>query len=286
MERLSVVMPVMAQTHRRHSEFDRVRQLLFPSFARFVDPDCIETFWVVVRPDERDSVQRLLVPWKDAFRIRLVSDDEVAPRAAPVTGWVKQQILKLGMARRVETERYLVLDSDVLAVRPIGWKDLCPNGRALLSWEPLATHESWWRASSAILGIDLAWGPDEGVMGVTPEILSTRVVRRLLERIESHGRRWPWSRRAWERILLARPGWTEYSLYWSLLCDEFDAADHYTFDSGQIYGSCIWTDASEFNAEHVRRMFEQPEAPFAVIQSSIKSLRVDDVVRLVEPWIS
>ncbi len=32
-------------------------------------------------------------------------------------------------------------------------------------------------------------------------------------------------------------------------------------------------------------MFEDPVAPFSVIQSNIEALRVEDVVRLVEPWI-
>ncbi len=284
-ERLSVVMTVKACTHHGHSELERIRQLLLPSLARFLDPDCVDTFWVVALPDEKDQVARVVAPFREALKIRLVTDDEVAPRAAGTSGWVKQQILKLGIARRVETGRYLVLDSDVLAVRPIGWKELCPNGTALLGREPLSTHPDWWRASASILGIDLSWGHEERVMGVTPQILYTEVCRALLERIETHGRRWPWSRRAWERILLARPGWTEYSLYWLFLCNRFAVDDHYSIDHGGLYGNCVWRRAAELDADRVRRMFEEPVAPFSVIQSNIEALRVEDVVRLVEPWI-
>lgn len=103
--------------------------------------------------------------------------------------------------------------------------------------------------------------------------------------VETHGRRWPWSRRAWERILLARPGWTEYSLYWLLLCNRFAVDDHYSIDHGGLYGNCVWRRASELDADRVRRMFEAPVAPFSVIQSNIEALRIEDVVRLLEAWI-
>jgi hypothetical protein len=284
-ERLSLVMPVKERTHHGHSEIERARRILMPSLARFLDPACVDAFWVVAPPDEVRAVVRMVEPWRDAFGIRVVSDDAVAPGAARSSGWIKQQLLKLGIARLVESPRYLVLDSDVLAVRPVGAPDLCPGGRARLGTEPLSTHPEWWRASSRILGLDLAWGDDDPVMGVTPEILDTDVVRALLDHVERHARRWPWSRRGWERVLLARRGWTEYSLYWSFLRARFDAGERYALEDGPLYASCIWRRASDFDAGFVRSLFESPRAPFSVIQSNIESLRVDDIARLVSPWL-
>jgi hypothetical protein len=48
----------------------------------------------------------------------------------PIRGWVMQQLLKLDLARTIGTRLVLLIDSDIVLVRPFGTDDLIRNGAA------------------------------------------------------------------------------------------------------------------------------------------------------------
>ena len=79
---------------------------------------------IIVSPQDqaiRTFVQNLGCDWacEDEFLDPCVSRLNYRPRGLNRTGWIKQQLLKLGGDRIVSNRRFLVLDSDTAFVRPL-----------------------------------------------------------------------------------------------------------------------------------------------------------------------
>ncbi|KXZ48388.1 hypothetical protein GPECTOR_28g795 [Gonium pectorale] len=96
-------------------------------------------------------------------------------------GYKLQMVLKMAVSGLVSTSHYLVLDSDVLLVRPLSavtphW--LFPQpGRALYQPQRRGAHADWWSATEAALGLAgcLSASPEARVFGVTPALLATEL---------------------------------------------------------------------------------------------------------------
>lgn len=120
--KLTVVLPVKIRSHHGHSELERIERLLLPSFLKFFALDDLHEFIVIAPPEDADQVRAGVEPFAEALRLKVLCDDEIAPRAGEMKrGWRKQQTLKLGIARFIRTPWYLAVDSDNLLVRPTGY---------------------------------------------------------------------------------------------------------------------------------------------------------------------
>lgn len=114
----------------------------------------------------------------------------------PVRGWVIQQIVKLAAAGRVEADVLLLVDSDVLFVRPVAAEQFVRDGSVRFYRkdsavsERMPRHVTWHQIARKLLGLPRAWPP-------LPDYISSfsawdpRVVLGLHERIqEVTGRHW------------------------------------------------------------------------------------------------
>jgi hypothetical protein len=128
-----------------------------------------------------------------------------------VRGWFRQMALKLDAHMLVPSDFFLTLDADLICTQPLSRDRLFHQGRALTDWEPRGHHRAWWEGSAAALGLperpEEAAGETPG-LSVTPELLSTRILRALERALHPGGGAEAWT------TLLRRPGlWSEYSLY-------------------------------------------------------------------------
>jgi hypothetical protein len=185
--------------------------------------DVLAEFLVIVPPGEVAETRELLAPW--AHLHIAVHDEEVLipglATYAGVDGWRKQQAIKLAGAGASATPFVLMLDPDVICVKPLRFEDLVIDGHALLDQYTRTTRVHWWRTSARLLGV----APDleRPGMHVTPALLSAEVVRGLLESLEHRWNRpWidvlladhlGWWRQFWPPAL-RRQSWSEYSLYY------------------------------------------------------------------------
>lgn len=77
----------------------------------------------------------------------------------PVRGWVAQQIVKLAAAAAMTTDIVLILDSDVLLIRPVSGSVYAPDGKLELFELPdgvdqtLPRHRLWHAAARRMLGL-------------------------------------------------------------------------------------------------------------------------------------
>lgn len=114
----------------------------------------------------------------------------------PVRGWMMQQLLKMEACRQIEAHALLIVDSDVLLVRPVDSSIVCPGGRTRLYRRPgavdtrLPLHMQWHAVARELLGLPPASFPAPDYVS-SFNIWDRRVLRALLARVEEvTGRRW------------------------------------------------------------------------------------------------
>lgn len=218
-------------------DFESFR-LLHRSVLEFTDPDVIHH---VIVPDadlplfrglgssrlrligERELLPRRFV--STGWFARAVSRIPHAPRGArfvavnarvpwpPLRSWMLQQILKLTIAGRIDTDVLVLIDSDVQLVAPLIASRFQDGSAVRLYRNPdaisegMTRHVTWHRTARRLLGLPDDGPPpyDDPIAGMVP--WDPAVVRGLLARLEEVGGR-PWQdmiSREWE--------FSEYVLY-------------------------------------------------------------------------
>jgi len=272
---VDVVLPLVA------ADLERYLRLQRPTFERYY-ADLGRTT-IVTRPVDLDSVrdathhldgvevidERALVPELDLVR-RLPGSSH--------RGWYLQQIIKLAAVHEVDTDFALVVDGDVLAVRPVTDADLLPDGRGIRTKEPRERHPTWVENAGRTLGMP----PLDYCASVTPSVLSREGVRDLatyaaqslpnLRRSLALARRLPiMSSRigTWRGRLLANLPWTEFQLYETFLvrAGRFDTFHTYS-DDPVVYGNSVWFDGVFDDWDPVPRA-DDPVSYFSVVQSYV-----------------
>lgn len=195
------------------------------------------------------------------------------------TGWFVQQLVKLAIAARIETDFYLTLDADVICLKPVGHDDLIRDGRAVTNTSEIDRHPDWYAHAERILGVRRS-----GLThGVTPALFNREAMLRLhalLGTRISRGARalgalFPRSSRpvnlirSWRSHLLRNTPWTEYSLYHTFLesAGLFDRY-HIRREDDAIYDNAnsIW-NVQDFRDDAFEAFMNGP-AYFLVVQSN------------------
>jgi Family of unknown function (DUF6492) len=269
---VDIVLPLLAR------DLDRFLHLQRPTFERhYAD---LGSTRVIARPQELREVERATAALTG---VTVVDERELIPelalaralRWAPRRDWYVQQLIKLAAVAAADSEFALVLDADVLAVRPVSDSDLVVEGRALRVAESLGTHPQWVADAAEALGVE----PLDYSASVTPSVLAREGVQLLARHVESRltPRRWPLRVASlvpgigsclstWRGRLLAALPWTEYQLYDTFLVrsGHFDRFHRYSTNP-VLYDNSVWR-ARDFPAW--RPLAREPAAVhfFSVVQ--------------------
>ena len=197
--------------------------------------------------------------------IRLISESTLCAKPSGINPWVYQQLLKLSFCSlsHGNFKHVLLLDSDIIFTRPVLYSELFFIDRARLSnlsKRAFNAQNHWWRASATALGLEVVdlfeslskIRTEEGLMkpriGITPQILSTEVVHSLIELLTIKANGLPWHEYLWKLREEKNTPWTEYSLYWLHLINNFDYEDYYVCDTRKLYDGSLDRSA-EYNKQ-------------------------------------
>jgi hypothetical protein len=289
---LDAVLPIVA------ADCERARSILLPSLERcYAD---LGTLWVICPAGDAPAVRAAL----RAPRLEVIDEEALVPELAAqrrlgfprVSGWFKQQVLKLAAAELVRSEFFLTLDADVFAVSPWCDRDVLRGGRALRQRDKLEYYPEWLAWAARVLQCP----PLDYQPGLTPVILSREVLKLLAAWVERHvtpgSKRWRvarlagvlgarWRLTSWRGRLLASLPWTEYALYDTFLEREglFDRF-HFLPDDTLLLGNGVWR-AEAFDTWRPRtRDAEGRRLLFNLVQSraNIEPARVEARCSAVE----
>lgn len=248
---------------------------------------------VIVVPDHERSLLSLQAS-RGGPAIEVLSELELVPelRFFPrLSGWYKQQIIKLEAANCVSRGFYLTLDADVLATRDVDLEALCAQGTAPCAVAQGDWHPRWYAGAEALIGQPLA---RRGIAHtVTPAILHREAVWALTEHLDARwrdGRYSPGLRglkqragrltarlsagadsaklRGWRIALCCSRPWSEYSLYYSFLecTGRFGTYHHETAEPLYTREQSVW-HARDVEAWDPSKL-DANGAPFVVLQST------------------
>jgi hypothetical protein len=205
----------------------------------------IGILWIVV-PDQDFETLKTLIDDKYCVILQesiLIPEFKVFPKLTKFTsGWFKQQLIKLAIAEKIETNFYLTLDADVICTKPIEFTDLVKNGRAVC-YVAGDDHPDWYEWAEKVLNLR---AKRHGIgHGVTPAIFCKEAVLKLQQHLTHlyqqkyfpcHKKRllklWMLSffstfvpeklplrdyLTSWRTYLLHCLPWTEYALYYTFL---------------------------------------------------------------------
>ncbi|MFC1761587.1 DUF6492 family protein [Planctomycetota bacterium] len=327
--KISFVLPFKNDANTYGKNLLRLKNILLPSLKKFFDFNDVDKFLIIAPDDECQEILSYLNQKKDLtlFKITIVSETEVLNSISGwklheihlklirfmkycdrkfcgnklmhnyrsawyyLDGWYRQQLLKLFAAKFIRTPQYVTLDADICLGQEANYQTLLPGGKAI--YTPLDLKESsglaigWYETSRQMLGYTSNPSCSDIVMHVTPEILWTDVVNNLLDHLKKMA-----SQKRCLTIfeyLSSKLGWTEYSLYWVFLCQNYNKEDYYC--NNTVFPldakNSVWFKENARNKEelkeYVDRSFQEKSALFFVLQSN--SLPADDCIEVLKDYL-
>ena len=266
------ILPIALRNLKRRGDLGRAG-LLIESLARhWRDPRPLQLLIVAPRGDVQ--LLRSSLPGFPNIDVSVRSESEFFPlfsRFYMMTGWFRQQMIKLHVPAMLGFGGYLTLDSDVACVGDFDSRTFVKDGRALSRWEP-KYHHDWWQSVASIVGVP--YDSRTHGLSVTPNILHGELAAQTL----AHFRRGPidpmTSLGFWVLRRLGTIPWTEYSLYTSVaelkgnLLDYHMHWDPCYFSDVQLFSerSCVW-GVDDFERLVQLPNGSNPGGKFIIVQS-------------------
>jgi hypothetical protein len=299
--RLSFVLPLaLAGTGRPGNDLARA-SLLFDSFERCFSRNHIATFLVVTRPQDLDAVSAALARAGTDY-VDLVSETAICPELAddppsssdfpsPNSGWYRQQLLKLGAARHLDSSFYMTLDADVVFTRPFAPASLISEQRAIVNTQTADDLRLLLTDYMAQSSCEIRRGRDDrarAILGLsrtrdcfygeTPVVFNTSLVRALLDHLELSGKT------SWARYLLLHLPWTELSLYFTFAEATGAYANHHVdggFDAVLAMSDSLWYPPADYRVPRALADWTwtraATECGVAVVVQSYLGYKVEDI---------
>jgi len=211
-------------------------ELLFDSLAQNFSG--LRRIWVVSPDAQKAELTARYRRRQQPFELCVESELNIVPEFAlmpKVSGWFRQQLIKLAIHERIESNLYLTFDADVVCARAVSSEQLAGNGRGACFLVPRDGFRHWYDRVESVLRIRI---PLSGKMhNVTPALFHRGAVQELRRALEDKVGRGEYSRgvrglkqrwllyrafkkssyAAWRVYLLGARPWTEYALYYSFL---------------------------------------------------------------------
>jgi hypothetical protein len=311
-QKIDAVLPLTLRDYPRFEILDK-------SFKRFFKD--LGKCWIVTPDREFEQIKNLI----QDDRYCVISESSLAPEFKifqksrfslfkVVPGWYKQQIIKIAIADKIETDFYLTLDADVICTRPTFFEDLVKEGRAVCYIHPTErnTQRDWYGWAEKVLRLKSR--NREVLHNVTPVVLSKqamfelqnylsqiyqqiiiprtrREVRAALLKAYAQFLPQDSSRRAqllsWRSLLSVSIPWTEYGLYYIFLeeTDRFDRYHVLVEDSLYAKDHSVWYK-EEFDAWNVDEVFSPDSTHCFVVVQSWLNLDIDQVRQKVDRYLN
>jgi hypothetical protein len=149
----------------------------------------------------------------------------LSPFSLPLRGWHAQQIRRLAMARHVEADALLSIDSDVVLVRPFDPSSLWSDGRLRMfradngAHHATPGHLAWLAHAGSILGLPMRPEPAHDYIS---NMVAWRMdtARALLDHIERH------NRKGWIRAVISSREISECMIYGRFADEVLGGAGH------------------------------------------------------------
>ena len=267
------ILPLALRNIKRRGDLERAGLLIESLAKHWCDSKPFEL--LIVAPAADTPLLRTSLPRFPNIDVSVRPESDFFSRLSAfymITGWYRQQIVKLQVPALLGFGGYLTLDSDVCCVGDFDSRTFVEDGRGLSRWEPKVHHE-WWRNVTDIVGTHYD-APGHG-LSVTPNLLHGDLAAQALDYM-----RQSWLSSSTTALVswkVRRPWkvpWTEYSLYTSVAELKGNLFDYHV-EWNTCYGSdvhlfseqsCVW-GADDFERMVKLPSGTNPGGKFIIVQS-------------------
>lgn len=233
---------------------------------------------VVVVPTFREGVvDRNKYPNLD---IVIMGEESISPflKHKNISGYMKQQLIKLLFSEHTKSEFYLTLDSDCVCYKPLISDSLVSNGSAIGYSENIYTAKwlfennsesyqvGWWKKSFSMLGQKIPKDKSDLMYAVTPTLLHGQTVKALISHLHQYHNK---TKEGFIVDIGQVKGWSEYSLYYAWVYSQNLGAALYHDGNSKLKGRCFWSK-NEIEQDTIQQSFNDSDGYFGVIQSNTK----------------
>jgi hypothetical protein len=266
------ILPLALRRLMRRGDLERAG-LLIESLSRHWRGRQPLELLIVAPPADIDAIRGGL-PRLPNIDVAIRSESEFFPGMSSfhlLTGWYRQQIVKLHVPAVLGFGGYLTLDSDICCVGDFDPETFVVDRRALSRWEP-KVHHAWWPRTARVVG-----KPHDAAahgLSVTPNVLHGRLAAQALDHFR--GRRLDplATLGGWIVRSLGATPWTEYSLYTCVAELRDNLFDYHvpwqtSYSSDiQLYSehACVWS-AADFERLAGQAGHGDAGGKFIVVQS-------------------
>jgi len=266
------ILPLALRNLKRRGDLERAGLLIESLSKHWRDSKPFEL--LIIAPNGDADLLRSNLPRFPNIEVTVRRESDFFPAFSSfywMTGWYRQQIVKLHVPAVLGFAGYFTLDSDVCCVGDFDSRTFIQYDRALSRWEP-KQHHPWWQSASEVIGIP--YDARSHGLPVTPNILHGDLARMTLDQLRGRYLNAMTSLVLWKARKPFHVPWTEYSLYTSVaeisgtLFDyhaEWDTcytADVHLFSEK----SCVW-GADDFERLVQLPAGTDPGGKFIIVQS-------------------
>lgn len=233
-KKLSFALPITLNENignlkwRRNSSCNVERRfvVLIKTFLKYFDINDLGKFLIICPARDINKLELLLRDLTHDNRFIVIDEKTICPDLDDLpqglAGWYIQQILKISVAKFINTNFYLTLDSDVICKRHFNTAMLIPSGKAYTNIETKSDYDEIYNGhfsdlewevknrrlttSAKILNYQRTEPHINNSYGETPVLLHTKSVNKMIGALSTqYGN--------WVKALSNKKGWTEYTLY-------------------------------------------------------------------------
>ncbi len=175
------ILPLALRNITRRGDLERAGLLIESLAKHWKDRKPFEL--LIIAPSSDASLLRQSLPRFPNIDVSVRPERDFFPAFSPfylLTGWYRQQVLKLHVPALLKFGGYLTLDSDVCCVGDFDSRTFIEHDRALSRWEP-KRHHGWWQQAAKVIGVP--YDPKAHGLSVTPNILHSDLAAQTMERL-------------------------------------------------------------------------------------------------------
>ncbi|MBV8392831.1 MAG: hypothetical protein JOY81_06575, partial [Alphaproteobacteria bacterium] len=271
------ILPLALRNLKRRGDLERAGLLIESLAKHWRDSSPFKL--LIVSPARDAQLLRAELPRFPKIEVTVRSEGDFFPafsRFYMMTGWYRQQMIKLQVPVMLGFGGYLTLDSDVCCVGDFDATTFIEKGRLLSRWEPKRYHD-WWKSAAEIVGTP--FDIKQHGLSVTPNLLHGDLARQALEFFSKDGSGKSGddalaSLSLWVLRKIGQIPWTEYSLYTCVGERQGNLLDYHVhwdpcYDSDtQLFSehTCVW-GADDFERLVKLPAGTDPGGKFIIVQS-------------------
>ena len=257
----------------QHDNFKRFFEISWKTHDKNLKKDDIDCIFFIISANEKQVFEPYIAKHMREVQTKIIIEEDLIPPAHNFSSHRKQMLLKLLIYKYVATDLYLVLDDDIISIKPFGYRDLFSGRKIKYAAEPSIESQPYvWECSRDLLKLKQKTNIYKlrNTISITPQILITSAVKDMMNYLLKVHKN---ADNLYNEM--TKVSWTEYTLYWLYLrYIDKKGVKQYVNDS---LTSTNLTVYDRHFADIIKKTIREKVKYFMIIQSNVYEYRIKDL---------